>query len=51
MKEILLQKSKFRCRENINICRPLRRLWRLAVEYVKKHEYALIINSSLGIIW
>ena len=36
MKEIILQKSNFRCRENIYICRPLRRLWRLAVEYVKK---------------
>ena len=36
MKEIILQKSNFRCRENIYICRPLRRLRRLAVEYVKK---------------
>ena len=35
MKEIILQKSNFRCRENIYICRPLRRLRRLAVEYVK----------------
>ena len=34
MKEIILQKSNFRC-ENIYICRPLRRLRRLAVEYVK----------------
>ena len=38
MKEILLQKSNFRCRENIYICRPLRRLRRLAVEYVKKYR-------------
>ena len=36
MKEIILQKSNFRCRENIYICRPLRRLRRLAIEYVKK---------------
>ena len=36
MKEIILLKSNFRCRENIYICRPLRRLRRLAVEYVKK---------------
>ena len=34
MKEIILQESNFRCRENIYICRPLRRLRRLAVEYV-----------------
>ena len=38
MKEIILQKSNFRCRENIYICRPLRRLRRLAVEYVKKYS-------------
>ena len=35
MKEIILQKCNFRCRENIYICRPLRRLRRPAVEYVK----------------
>ena len=35
MKEIILQKSNFRCRENIYMCRPLRRLRRLTVEYVK----------------
>ena len=35
MREIILQKSNFRCRENIYICRPLSRLRRLAVEYVK----------------
>ena len=39
MKEIILQKSNFRCRENIYICRPLRRLRRLAVEYVKKSAF------------
>ena len=38
MKEIILQKSDFRYRENIYICRPLRRLRRLAVEYVKKQN-------------
>ena len=37
MKEIILQKSNFRCRENIYICRLLRRLRRLAVEYVKNN--------------
>ena len=43
MKEIHLQKSNFRCRENIYICRPLRRLRRLAVEYVKnQYIYVLI---------
>ena len=36
MKEIILQKSNFQCRENIYICRLLRHLRRLAVEYVKK---------------
>ena len=44
MKEIILQKSNFRCRENIYICRSLRRLRRLAVEYVKKNE--LILTSD-----
>ena len=39
MKEIILQKSNFRCRENIYICRPLRRLRRLAVEYVNNVKY------------
>ena len=39
MKEIILQKCNFRCRENIYICRPLRRLRRLAVEYVKNVLY------------
>ena len=39
MKEIFFQKSNFRCRENIYICRPLRRLWRLAIEYVKNINY------------
>ena len=33
MKEIILQKSNFRCRENIYICRPLRRI---VVQYVEK---------------
>ena len=42
MKEIILQKCNFRCRENIYICRPLRRLRRLAVEYVKN-----ILNSEI----
>ena len=42
MKGIFFQKSDFRCRENIYICRPLRRLRRLAIEYVK--------NKCLGII-
>ena len=37
MKDFSFQKSYFRCRENIYICRPLRRLRRLAIEYVKKH--------------
>ena len=32
----ICEKSNFRCRENIFICRPLRRLRRLAVEYVYK---------------
>ena len=36
MKDIFFQKSNFRCRENIYICRPLRRLRRLAIEYVNK---------------
>ena len=35
MKEIILQKSNFRFRENIYICRPIRRMQRLSVEYVK----------------
>ena len=39
MKEIILQKSNFWCRENIYICRPLRRLRRIAVEYVKKWRH------------
>ena len=34
----ICEKSNFRCRENIYICRPLRRLWRLAVEYVKNND-------------
>ena len=38
MKGIFFRKSNFRCRENIYICRPLRRLRRLAIEYVKKHQ-------------
>ena len=42
MKEFFFQKSNFRCRENIYICRPLRRLRRLAIEYVKK--YFLLLN-------
>ena len=49
MKEIILQKYNFRCRENIYICRPLRRLWRLAVEYVKNpilNKY--ILNMTIG---
>ena len=52
MKEMILQKCNFRCRENIYICRPLRRLRRLAVEYVKKgahilkarHPYVLFVT-------
>ena len=44
MKEIILQKCNFRCRENIYICRPLRRLRRLAVEYVKKHLRQELVN-------
>ena len=44
MKEMNLQKCNFRCRENIYICRPLRRLWRLAVEYVKN-----FLLNSLGL--
>ena len=40
MKEMILQKCNFRCRENIYICRPLRRLRRLAVEYVKNYSDA-----------
>ena len=48
MKEIILQKSNFRCRENIYICRPLRRLRRLAVEYVKKCSTPILkISNSL----
>ena len=43
MKEIILQKSNFRCRENIYICRPLRRLRRLAVEYVKNYVSTIYI--------
>ena len=42
MKEIILQKSNFRCRENIYICRPLRRLRRLAVEYVKNSSKIVV---------
>ena len=38
MKEKKNQKSNFRCRENIYICRPLKRLRRLAIEYVKNEE-------------
>ena len=38
MKEIILQNSNFQCRENIYICRSLRRLRRLAVEYVKNSK-------------
>ena len=47
MKEIILQKSNFRCRENIYICRPLMRLWRLAVVYVKKQQHANSIMDTL----
>ena len=55
MKEIILQKSNFRCRENIYICRPLRRLRRLAVEYVKNRArfkrksggIACIVNKQI----
>ena len=52
MKEIILQKSNFRCRENIYICRPLRRLRRLAVEYVKNSntlniEHSLLISTFI----
>ena len=43
MKEIILQKCNFRCRENIYICRPLRRLRRLAVEYVKKYNFVCFV--------
>ena len=47
MKKIILQKSNFRCRENIYICRPLRRLRRLAVEYVKKiFKFSLVPRAS-----
>ena len=45
MKEIFLQKSNFRFRENIDICRPLRRLRRLAVEYVKKEMRPCVATS------
>ena len=38
MKEIILQKSNFRCRENIYICRPLRRLRRICE---KLHDHTL----------
>ena len=44
MKEKNFQKSNFRCRENIYICRPLRRLRRLAIEYVK--NYYIELNKS-----
>ena len=55
MKEFFFQKSNFRCRENIYICRPLRRLRRLAIEYVKNAEnnkkYQLeIIHTLMGMI-
>ena len=43
MKEIIWQKSNFRCRENIYICRPLRRLRRLAVEYVNKKANIAVV--------
>ena len=46
MKEIILQKSNFRCRENIYICRPLRRLRRLAVEYVKNIDGAEAVRVA-----
>ena len=39
MKEKKNQKSNFRCRESIHICRPLRCLRRLAIEYVKNYIY------------
>ena len=39
MREFFFQKSNFRCRENIHICPPLRRLRRLAIEYVKKYKF------------
>ena len=42
MNKIILQKSNFRCRENIYICRPLRRLRRLAIEYVKNDQLLLV---------
>ena len=46
MKEIILQKSNFRCRENIYICRPLRRLRRLAVEYVNKFHANEVLDRT-----
>ena len=47
MKEIILQKCNFRCRENIYICRPLRRLRRLAVEYVKNMNLLQVIKYKM----
>ena len=38
-----LQKSNFRCRENIYICRPLRCLRHLAIEYVKNYIPVIIL--------
>ena len=54
MNEIILQKSNFRCRENIYIFRPLRCLRRQAIEYVKnnncprryKHIYTYVIDKN-----
>ena len=48
MNEIILQKSNFWCRENMYMCRPLRRLQRLAIEYVKNNKTSL--GSHLLII-
>ena len=47
MKDMILQKCNFRCRENIYICRPLRRLRRLAVEYVKNMEQKFDIGINI----
>ena len=49
MKEIILQKCNFRCRENIYICRPLRRLRRLAVEYVKNRSVYNVNNIVIHV--
>ena len=42
MNKIILQKSNFRSRESIYICRPLRRLRHLAIEYVKNDQLLLV---------